>query len=101
MSKIEKAFEMFKANSTMARKDFIAKLVNELGLSTAAASTYHYNCKKKFEESKKADEQAMDCSGWVAAGNTAVETPKAVEINVEEVDDSAVPEFLKKSWAKI
>ena len=84
MSKIEKAFEMFKANSTMARKDFIAKLVNELGLSTAAASTYHYNCKKKFEESNKAAEQAMDCSGWVASGNNvAVETPKAVEVDIE------------------
>ena len=100
MSKIEKAFEMFKANSTMARKDFIAKLVNELGLSTAAASTYHYNCKKKFEESNKTAEEAKVVEP-VVASNTVAATVESVEINVEEVDDSVVPEFIKKSWAKI
>ena len=46
-SKIDRAVELLKANSTLSRTEVIDLFVRELGMSKAGASTYFYNAKAK------------------------------------------------------
>lgn len=92
MTKFARAYEMFTANTNVARKEFIATLVEKLGMSPAAASTYHYNCKKKFAESAEQSAEVVP----VTAEVITTEQAKVVADHYEVVVPDCVPAFLLK-----
>lgn len=59
MSKLNKALEIFKKNPNLSRKDFIAKLVSELGMKEATASVYHHKIKKGEVTNTKEDDSVV------------------------------------------
>lgn len=50
MNKQQKAIEILKNNSDKTRKDVIALIVSELGMTDAGASTYYYNAKNAISK---------------------------------------------------
>lgn len=97
MTKFEIALNKFAENPNVARKDFIARLVAELGMTESGASTYHYNCKKKFAE------EAKPVAAVVVVAPKTEEVKKPVVKTANTVIDFEIPAFLQKGadhWDK-
>lgn len=96
MTKFDKAYKIFLIDPTASRKQFIQTFVEELGMSSAAASTYHYNCKKKYSESAP----AVIAPAVIAPVKVVDQEPKAVATKYVVRTPDCVPAFLIKNDGK-
>lgn len=110
MSNINRAFDLYvNGGKDQTRNEFIDRLVSELGMSKGSATTYFYNCKKKFEGTttkevvtKKIKEVTVTPVAIVAP----VVTVDPVPVKKSKIDSELgfeLPAFLKKSaehWDK-
>lgn len=98
MTKFARAYEMFTDNTNVARKDFIATLVEKLGMTPAAASTYHYNCKKKFADQGITEETKEEVKSTIPVKvEAAAPVEKVIADKYEVVVPDCVPAFLLKA----
>lgn len=109
MSNVKIAREVFKQNLGGERKDVIAKILAATTLSETDARVYyrrillehHPELAKKSTKGNKAVVAAPVAT--VVEDSIVVETVTEKQtVSVEnEIDDTEVPRFLKKSWAKL
>ena len=110
MSNVKIAREVFKQNIGGERKDVIAKILEATTLNETDARVYYRRillehqpelAKKSTKGAKKIVDAPITkiVEDVIVVGETVVEE-RSVAID-NEIDDSAVPRFLKKAWAKL
>lgn len=120
-TKQEQAIEIYKSNKDKPRKEVIKMFCETLGMTDAGASTYYYNAKNAVEKgtekpaakpaapTKEKPAPTKEKAKPAPKAAETKETPKSspevfsesrarIEQFLSEIDESAIPAFLKKDY---
>lgn len=115
MSTFNQVQKLYNENSNLSRKDFIALIVNTLGMKENTASVYHNKCKKNASQPvvenqhvsvnivEKEKAEPVNSKAALPLHRVAKNDSKPLhnfDMSTLSFTENDVPAFLKKSWEK-